>query len=212
LIAAAEDRGDHGDLVARITIRTEVKMSAIARPDASSQDVAHPARPQAPRVLLASFSPRSTSRSREGAVVAAEMLRAAGAEISLLDQRHTPLVAAGLEDSSYPPTIQNAVDLANRVDALVIAAPVHRATVSGVTRNAIELLRGGIEGKPVLPVLAAGSPRAHLAAQSLRADLFLNFRAVPLPAILITPELDDSELRNRLNRGILSMLNGLGTR
>jgi NAD(P)H-dependent FMN reductase len=187
-------------------------MSAMTRPAAPCSHAVTPTASAIATALVATFSPRAESRSREGAAIATHALHDAGLATEVVDQRSLPLVAAGLDHELYPDAVQDLLTAAEASDAVVLAAPVHRATVSGITRNALELLRSALNDKPVLPVLAAGSARAHLAAETLRADLYLNFRAVPLRAVVITPEVGDDELRERLFDGVAALVRAVVAR
>src|SRR4051794_16024936 len=128
-----------------------------------------------PRAFIFTASPREDSLSAHWASKVAEHLETAGISVFQVSQRALPLVPAGLESFEYPDAIHDVLAIAGEADIVVLAAPVQRAAVAGVARNAVELLRSAIEGKPLLPVIAAGSQRSHLAAEAFRADLFVNF-------------------------------------
>ncbi len=162
--------------------------------------------PRAPLVLVFEASPRLDSRSTYWATHLVELLTARGVTVSRAAQRLLPLVPAGVDEADYPGEVRAVLRVAERADAIVLAAPVHRNAVSGVARNAIELLRDGIESKPVLPLIAAGSQRAHLAAEALRGDLFLNFGCVPLRPVVASDDVDLGEMASRVARAAEALL------
>jgi NAD(P)H-dependent FMN reductase len=149
-------------------------------------------------ILVVQSSPREESVSSTAAGFVATTLEAEGFVIRYVDQRLLPFVPAGLSDDAYPAEIRATLTIAERASAIVLAVPVHRSAVAGVSRNLVELLRDGIEGKLVLPLVAAGSLRSTLAAQAFQADLLLNFRCEVLRAVLLSPDVDEADLKSRL--------------
>lgn len=148
------------------------------------------------RALVFTTSPRA-GRSEAGAREVAAALRARGVDVAVARQADLPIVAAGLDAGAYPPAITSLLATAAEADVLCLAGPVHRSRVSGLLRNAVELLRDELEGKPVAVVIGAGSDRAHLAADDLRGDLYLNFRCTPVGALVVTKRLDADETKLR---------------
>lgn len=155
-----------------------------------------------PFAMVLSSSPRPESSSCAAATSVGELLRRRGYAVRHADQRLFPMVPAGLDDHNYPPTIQALIRDASHADVLVLAGPVHRSAVSGATRNLAELVRSGLKGKAVLPIVAAGSARAHLAGDAFRAELIVQFNATALPPVVVTPELNPDELHARLVKAV----------
>lgn len=141
-------------------------------------------------------SPRA-GRSETGALAIARHLEARGIAVDVVRQADLPLVAAGLSSEDYPPAIADALERSAVADMHVFAGPVHRGRISGVMRNSLELFRDHLEGKPIAVAVGVGSDRAQLAADDLRADLFINFRCDPVGALVVSGTTADAELDRR---------------
>lgn len=141
-------------------------------------------------VVVLCTSPRRDSRSSQVARTIAGLVgRQYPVPVIVVDLVDLPLVPLVEREVDYPPVWREVLGLLRRVDRLVLAAPVHRNRVAGLTRHVLEIGRDGLAGASVLPVVAAGSSRSHLAAERLRAELLSDFRATPLPAVVITPDM-----------------------
>jgi NAD(P)H-dependent FMN reductase len=154
----------------------------------------------APRVAILSLSPR-VGRSFLACRQAVRILEDAAVSATFASTVDVPLVAAGLDDvpgHTLPAEVTALADLLGDANAVVVGAPVHRSAVAGISRNWIELLRAGLVTKPVLPLVAAGSVRAHLAATAFQSDLLLNFETRAMAPVVLTPELSDDEVEQRL--------------
>lgn len=166
--------------------------------------------PLPPDVLLLKTSPRRESRSALCAERAADRLRSRGVRVVSFWQRELPLVPADTRADAYPGEIRRLLDVASTVRGVILACPVQKNAISGATRNAVELIRDGLVGKPVLPVVAAGSQRGHLAAEALRADLFVNFEAAPLRAVVTSPDIDELDVARRIDDAVDAFIPTLG--
>lgn len=68
-----------------------------------------------------------------------------------------------LGEASHP-SVQHAVDLVRRADAIVVATPVYKAAYSGVLKVFLDLLpQSALRDKTVLPLATGGSPHHMLA-------------------------------------------------
>jgi NAD(P)H-dependent FMN reductase len=124
-----------------------------------------------------------------------------GATVSFCSTVDMPLVPSGMDDVvgfSYPKEITDVAEVVRSADAVVLGVPVQQSAVSGVARNWVELFRSEIEGKPVLPVVAAGSDRSHLAAVQFQAELFTHFGAAPVKPVVVTSATPLAEILDRL--------------
>ena len=95
----------------------------------------------APKVLVFAGSTRKDSLNKKVARIGAEMLRAAGAEVTYLDLRDIPmpLYDGDFEDSEgLPANGRKFKDLLKAHDAFLIASPEYNGGPSGVLKNAID--------------------------------------------------------------------------
>jgi NAD(P)H-dependent FMN reductase len=166
----------------------------------------------APSVVVVGLSPR-IGASHQACEAASVLLIERGADVSFRSTVGMPLVAAGLEDVNgytYPATVSDLVAELSLADGVVLGAAIHRAAVAGISRNWVEVLRTGLAGKPILPIVAAGSIRAQLAAEAFRTDLWQNFDARPLSPVVVTYQ--DTKVKERLVRSVDGLVAALGPR
>jgi NAD(P)H-dependent FMN reductase len=149
-------------------------------------------------------SPRALSFSTQACLRAVDHLNRLNVTSRLFDLRRFPTAPAGLED--YPVEIVMLQGVVKAADVVVIGAPVHRNMVSGWTRNWVELMRASITAKPVLPIVAAGSARGHLAAIAWQADLFTAFDARPVRPVVVHDLLPEDELAERLESAVADLV------
>lgn len=154
------------------------------------------------RYVVLSTSPRRLARSAQACEAAAELLIAAGARVDVIDVRSLPTMPAGMEKEpgfAMPAELVRAGLIIGASDVLVIGGSIQKNQVSGWTRNWLELFRVELAGKPVVPIAAAGSIRAHLAAVQWQGDLFSAFGARPVAPVTVTADLDPDEQISRLS-------------
>lgn len=150
--------------------------------------------PNGPCVVLLRTSPRPQSASFEHAVRLGELVRQAGGRAVVVDTSILPPCIAAAE--TLPDAWAEVAGVVGAADAVVVACPVHRQAVSGWTRNCVEVLRSELDGKPMIVIAAAGSPRGHIAGEAFVADLLVNFGAEARPApIVVTPDATDLDER-----------------
>ena len=106
-----------------------------------------------------------------------------------------PFAAVGVDDLASEWVQLD--ELIASASVVVLAAPVHRSRVAGYTYHVVEHLRSGLVGGKVIPIVAAGSERAHLAAVEFRNILWSNFGAEPTEPIVVTDDLGADELDQR---------------
>lgn len=157
------------------------------------------------RVVIVGLSPRVGS-SLHACTTARQLLRGLGVDAALLSTVGLEIVPAGVDDHPIPAAVRSVLDAVANADAVVLGAPIHRSSLAGVSRNWIELMREGLAGKAVLPIVSAGSPRAQLAGESFRIDLWSNFSALPTRSVLVTPELGQEEMVVRLGDALFELL------
>jgi FMN reductase len=105
-----------------------------------------------------------TSPSRSGALVARalELLRADGAETTLLDLSQLP--AEGLLGRRREPTVDEALALVSSVEALVLGTPIYRATYTGQLKSFFDLLPTDALVGRVAGFIATAAAPGHLLA------------------------------------------------
>lgn len=93
------------------------------------------------KVLVFAGSTRKGSFNKKLAKVAAELVRAAGAEVTYVDLRDIPmpLYEGDLEAAEgIPPNGRKLKDLMLSHDAFLIASPEYNSSITGVLKNAID--------------------------------------------------------------------------
>jgi chromate reductase len=124
----------------------------------------------APKMLAFAGSTRTGSFNKKLVKLAAEMVRAAGAEVTYLDLRELelPLYDGDLEEMrGLPPGGRKLKDLLLAHDGLLISSPEYNSGYSGVLKNAIDWASRPVPGeKPLecftgkVAALIAASPGA----------------------------------------------------
>ncbi|HEX3861708.1 MAG TPA: NADPH-dependent FMN reductase [Stellaceae bacterium] len=105
---------------------------------------------------------------------AAETGKAAGVAVEILNLAETPVeMCDGRPTEGYDAATQRAVARIAAAGAVLIGAPVYRASFPGVLKNLLDIVPvEGLQSKPVGIVAMGGSPHHYLAVDSqLRAVL-----------------------------------------
>jgi chromate reductase, NAD(P)H dehydrogenase (quinone) len=167
----------------------------------------------APKILVFAGSTRVDSYNKRLARVAAEALRASGAEVTLLDLRELamPLYDGDLEKSEGLPA--NAKEFKRRMiahEGFLISSPEYNSSISGVLKNAIDWASRPEPGEPSL-VAFSGKVAALVAASpgnlgGLRGlvtvrSILSNIGVLVLPDQLAVPQAhaafdDDGKLKD----------------
>ncbi|HEX7307805.1 NAD(P)H-dependent oxidoreductase [Lentzea sp.] len=108
-------------------------------------------------LLIISGAPSHSAPT--GVVVAhvADVLRASGHHVTLLDVRALPTLSLLTEDLRDP-EIGAAVSAVLSADGVVVASPVYRAAYSGLVKALLDLLpKKALRGRAVLPLATGGS-------------------------------------------------------
>ena len=84
---------------------------------------------------------RSASYSQMALKVAAQKVAALGAEVEILDlrQMHLPFCDGGSEYPNYP-DVKRLQDTVSHADGLILVSPEYHGSVSGVLKNALDLM------------------------------------------------------------------------
>lgn len=93
------------------------------------------------KVVAISGSLRSGSYSYQALMQAVERVRAIGAEVEVLDVRQMPLpFCSGAETYPDYPEVDRLRQAVKEADALILATPEYHGSLSGVLKNALDLL------------------------------------------------------------------------
>ncbi|WP_298460667.1 NADPH-dependent FMN reductase [uncultured Cellulomonas sp.] len=115
------------------------------------------------RILVLTGSPSSRSRTSALALHVADDLALEGHDVEVLHLRGLPAQAL-LHADTTDPAIAAAVRAVIAADAVVVATPIYKASLSGLLKVFLDLLpQAALGGKVVLP-LATGGTVAHLLA------------------------------------------------
>jgi FMN reductase len=114
---------------------------------------------------------------------AAESARGAGAMVDILNLAETVLdVCDGRPDDAYGATTRDAVARMTAANAVLIGAPVYRASYPGVLKNLLDLAPvGALQAKPVGILAMGGSPHHYLGVESQMKDVLQWFGALVAP-------------------------------
>lgn len=114
-------------------------------------------------IVTLSGSPSHPSRSQLLGELVGQRLAADGFTVEGLNVRDLPAEDL-LHGRARSTSLQSALALVERADALVVATPVYKAAYSGLLKAFLDLLpQFGLAGKVVLP-LATGGTLAHVLA------------------------------------------------
>lgn len=163
-------------------------------------------------VALVSLSPRVGTCHAVCSGLARE-LTSVGVASTFVPTHELHLAPAGMDKVpgfSYSNGLIHLMETVASADAVILGAPVHKNAVAGWARNLVEIMRLGLAEKPVLPIVAAGSVRAHLAGSDFRSDLHVNFDAVALPAVVVSPDVRADQIRIRITASVADLLSRIG--
>lgn len=149
--------------------------------------------PTAPRILAFSGSARRESLNKKLLAAVVEAVRAAGAEVTIVDFKELPLPLydGDLEDASgLPANAQQFVDLVTQHQGLLLASPEYNSQITPLLKNAIDWCTRADEnpfiGKAAAVVSASpgamGGIRSMTSARQLLTHL--GCHVVPVQCIL----------------------------
>jgi FMN reductase len=128
----------------------------------------------------------------------------------LIDLReHAGDIAAALTSQLLTPKLQEAVDAIGAADAIIAAAPVYKASPSGLFSSFFQILgNDALIGKPVLLAATAGTARHALVADDQMRVLFAYLRALTVPTSLFAAPEDwgDDALASRIDRAAFELV------
>ncbi|NEN85689.1 NAD(P)H-dependent oxidoreductase [Paenibacillus elgii] len=87
------------------------------------------------------------------------LLKAQNISVTFVDLRELPLPLYSPDAQAIHPNVQRLTEAVSDAEGLILATPEYHGSISGVLKNALDYLHGGlVAGKPVLSVSAAGGP------------------------------------------------------
>jgi FMN reductase len=143
---------------------------------------------------------------------AAEMARAAHADLAveILNLADTPVdICDGRPLDAYGQTTRQAVARLAGAGAVLIAAPVYRASFPGVLKNLLDIAPvEALQNKPVGIVAMGGSPHHYLGVDTQLRQVLGWFGALvaPTSVYLTSSDFRDGQLASETARGDLAAL------
>jgi len=132
------------------------------------------------RILVVSCSLNPASNSFVLAQHVSADLRAAGAEVDLLDLREHALPVCDGETCTNPSVVGLTARL-EAADAILLAAPIYNFDVNAAAKNLVEHTGSAWEGKLVGFLAAAGGQASYMSLMPLANSLMLDFRCLIVP-------------------------------
>ena len=159
-------------------------------------------------VVSAGVSDPSSTRLLAGRITqkSLDLLRDTGtpASVSIIELAPLAVEIGQATVSGFPgETLQAAVDRVATANAVIAAAPVYKAGISGLFKSFIDLLDDDLlVAKPVLLAATAGSSRHALVIDEQMRPLFAYLRALTLPTSVFAAPEDwaTTELGGRIER------------
>ena len=183
----------------------------------SSPGYLHSASTPTPRrlvVISAGVSEPSSTRMLADRLAQSslEQLREQGTSASVTFIELAPLavdIARATVTALRSDELQAAIERIAQADAIIAAAPVYKAGISGLFKSFVDLLDNDLlVAKPVLLAATAGSSRHALIADEQMRPLFAYMRALTLPtSVFAAPEdWGASELGDRIRRSATELV------
>ena len=121
------------------------------------------------RIAVMAGSVRQGSHNAALAALAAQRLRAAGAEVTEIDLAALalPLYCQDVEHDAFPPAAATLKAMLARSDGLLIATPEHNGSVSSLVKNALDWASRPTDGEGPLALSAYRGKSAAIVAASI---------------------------------------------
>jgi FMN reductase len=165
-----------------------------------------------PRLLMLIGAATPPGRLAAAITAAAEAVRgqAASVEVDIMNLADTPIdICDGRPLDEYGAETRRAVDRIAEAAAVLIAAPVYRASFPGVLKNLLDIVPvGALQAKPVGIVAMGGSAHHYLAVDTQLRQVLGWFGALvaPTAVYLIGADFRDGQLTSETARQDLAAL------
>ncbi|MGH7092785.1 MAG: NADPH-dependent FMN reductase [Stellaceae bacterium] len=168
--------------------------------------------PDAPKLLILVGAATPPGRLAAAMAVAAEAAKAAGGAVDILNLAETRAeICDGRPLDGYDAPTRDAVARVGAAQAVLIAAPVYRASIPGVLKNLLDIVPvDGLQAKPVGVVAMGGSPHHYLAVDGHLRLVLAWFGALVAPTgvYLTGGDFKDGQLASETARKDLASLAG----
>lgn len=133
-------------------------------------------------------------------------------DVELLDLRKIERLpfCHGLKEVR-PPFVMELMEKVKNAHGVLIATPVYDYSMTGGTKNFVEITREGWEDKIVAVVSASGGIRSYMALTPLMNSLMLDFRCVIVPNFVHAPG-DNFTEEKGINEDVLKRVQGTAQR
>jgi FMN reductase len=131
-------------------------------------------------------------------------------EIRVIDLRELSSdITTALTSQLTTPRLQQAIDALGAADGIIAAAPVYKASPSGLFSSFLHVLDNDLLiAKPVILAATAGTARHALVLDDQMRPLFAYLRTLPVPTSLFAAPEDwaDAALARRIDRAAYELL------
>jgi FMN reductase len=168
------------------------------------------------RLVLVSAGTSDPSSTRMLADRAAQRVAALAAndghqvEVLVIDLRELATdITTALTSQLTTPQLQQAIDALGAADGIIAAAPVYKASPSGLFSSFFHVLDNDLLiAKPVILAATAGTARHALVLDEQMRSLFAYLRTLPVPTSLFAAPEDwgDAGLAKRIDRAAYELL------
>lgn len=168
----------------------------------------------APGLLMVVGAATPPGRLAAAIAMAAEAAQASGGDIAveILNLAETPIdICDGRSLDRYGETTRRAVVQIGAAAAILIGAPVYRASYPGVLKNLLDIVPvEALQNKPVGIVAMGGSPHHYLAVDTQLRQVLAWFGALiaPTSVYLTSGDFRDGKLNSEPVRRDLAALTG----
>ena len=164
----------------------------------------------APKLLMIVGAATPPGRLAAAVAFAAEAARGHSAAVDILNLAETPIeICDGRPLEAYNQATRQAVDLIAKAQAVLIAAPVYRASYPGVLKNLLDTTPvEALQSKPVGIVAMGGSPHHFLGVDWQLREILTWFGALlaPTSVYLTGGDFKDGQLASDGGRKDLAAL------
>jgi FMN reductase len=108
-------------------------------------------------------------------------LQKQGQKVTFLDLAQLPLPFCGHPEAGNDSNVSIADERVKGAQAMIFATPIYNYGINAVAKNFIELVGGGLEGKVVSFLCAAGGKASYMGIMAFANSLMLDFRCVIVP-------------------------------